>query len=222
MKQIQRKWGSVLLVLAVLFLAVGCGNRAEETLDHVDLAQQKDTITTQTGQVVALSYPVVSATTNNKNMDRMLEQLNQQFEQDAEAFLQQVEQEYSAAGDAVFTYHAEVRYNNRGMLSVVQMEDFAGEQYLQYAATYSLHDGNKMTLGALMDMKESQAKQVVLQQFGGVVQSDSTTFHADAADYIKEHFDEVQYYRYNEGLGVFCQPGTVAPESAGILEIVIQ
>ena len=40
--------------------------------------------------------------------------------------------------------------------------------------------------------------------------------------YIKEHLDEVQYYRYDEGLGVFCQPGTIASESTGVLEMVIQ
>lgn len=213
----------ILLALSLLLLAAGCGNKDVQTLDSVDVTQQESTLTTETGQTVSLSYPVVSAVTNSADVDKMLEKLNAQFKQDAETFVQQVTQEYaSVAGDAVFTYRADVRYNTKGMLSVVQMEDFAGEKYLQYAATYSLGDGNKMTLGELMNMKEREAEATVVKQFGGVVQSDPSTFHADAADYIKNHLDEVQYYRYSEGLGVFCQPGTIAAESAGVLEMVIQ
>lgn len=218
-----KKFLVILLALSMLFLAAGCGDKDVETLDSVDVAQQEGTVTTEAGQTISLSYPVVSAVTNNADKDKMLEKLNAQFQQDAEAFVQQVTEEYaSITGDAVFTYYADVRYNTKGMLSVVQMEDFAGETYRQYAATYSLGSGDKMTLGELMNMKEREAESTVIKQFGGVVQSDPSTFNTDAADYIKEHLDEVQYYRYNEGLGVFCQPGTIAPESAGVLEMVIQ
>lgn len=221
--KISKKFLVILLALSMLFLAAGCGDKDVQTLASVDVAQQESTLTTEAGQTVSLSYPVVSATTNSADVDKMLEKLNAQFQQDAEAFVQQVADEFgSVAGDAVFAYHAEVRYNAKGMLSVVQMEDFAGEKYLQYAATYSLGSGDKMTLGELLDMKESKAEATVIQQFGGVVQSDPATFHADAAEYIKKHLDEVQYYRYDEGLGVFCQPGTIAPESTGVLEMVIQ
>lgn len=213
----------VLLALSMLLLAAGCGGKDVEVLASVDVAQQEATLALESGQTVSLSYPVVSAVTNNADKDKMLEKMNAQFQQDAEAFVQQVAGEYgSYAGDAVFNYCAEVRYNKNGMLSVVQMEDFAGDKYLQYAATYELGNGDKMTLGELLDMKEAKAEATVVQQFGGVVQSDPDTFNADAADYINEHLDEVQYYRYDEGLGVFCQPGTIAPESAGILEMVIR
>ena len=45
-----------------------------------------------------------------------------------------------------------------------------------------------MTLGDYWDMKQSKAEETVVQQFGGVIQSDPTTFHADAADYVKRAF----------------------------------
>ena len=79
-----------------------------------------------------------------------------------------------------------------------------------------------MTLGDLLDMKQSKAEETVVQQFGGVIQSDPTTFHADAADYVKEHLDLLQYYRTSEGLTIFFQAGEIAPASVGVIEIVIQ
>ncbi len=60
-----------------------------------------------------------------------------------------------------------------------------------------------MTMGEIMDMKETEAQETVAKMFCGVAQSDPDTFHADAEEYINANIDQVQYYRCNEGLGVF-------------------
>ena len=85
-----------------------------------------------------------------------------------------------------------------------------------------MQNGKKATLGELLDKKESQAEELVLQQLGGVIQSDPNTFHSDAADYVQNNLDKLQYYRSSEGLTVFFQAGEIAPESVGVIEIVIQ
>jgi hypothetical protein len=108
------------------------------------------------------------------------------------------------------------------MVSVVQTEQFAGQAYLQYGATYSLGNGEKMTLGELLDMEQTEAETLVAQQFGGVVQTDPDTFYENAQAYVQNHVDEMEYYRCDEGLDVFFQAGIIAPESAGILEMVMQ
>lgn len=224
-KLIKQKLLAVLLLLSVVLLAAGCGG-TQTPLNNVDVEQYQETRALgENGQTtVELSYPVVSAVTNDSKMDAMLEKLNEQFRQDAEAFVQQAEAlalEQENTGEA-FVYSAEVRYNDKGMLSVVQAENFAGQRYLQYAATYSLADGEKMTLGQLMDMKESEAEETVEKQLCGVVQAYPDTFHADAQEYIQQHFSEVQYYRCAEGMGVFFQAGDIAPAELGVQEIVMQ
>ena len=227
MKWIRKKQGmAVLALMALLVLMTGCGKEELAALDSVDVETVQETVVlNEAAQITAeLSYPVVSAATNDTKADQVVEKLNAQFQQDAEAFVQQAKEcDLSGlqAGEQ-FVYSAEVRYNTKGMLSVVQCENFAGVQYLQYAATYNLGNGEKMTMGEIMDMKETEAQETVAKMFCGVAQSDPDTFHADAEEYINANIDQVQYYRCNEGLGVFFQAGAIAPESAGILEMVMQ
>ena len=102
------------------------------------------------------------------------------------------------------------------------MKTLPASSICNIAATYNLGDGEKMTMGEIMDMKETEAQETVAKMFCGVAQSDPDTFHADAEAYINANIDQVQYYRCNEGLGVFFQAGAIAPESAGILEMVMQ
>lgn len=228
MKRMRKKQGLAALVLMALFVMLaGCGKEELADLDSVDVEITQETvILDETAQITAeLSYPVVSAAAKDTTVDKVLEKLNTQFQQDAEAFVQQAEEYYLSGGvqaGVQFVYSAEVRYNTKGMLSVVQCESFVGEQYLQYAATYNLGNGEKMTMGEIMDMKEAEAQETVAKMFCGVAQSDPDTFHDDAEDYINANIDQVQYYRCNEGLGVFFQAGAIAPESAGILEMVMQ
>lgn len=214
----------VLLLISVVLLAAGCGE-TQATLEQVDVEQYQATY--QLGEsetvTVVLSYPVVSAVTNDSKLDAMLENLNQQFQNDAEAFLEKVSTEYAEVlkRDDVISYQADVVYNEKGMLSVVQGQRY-GQDYVQYAATYSLANGEKMTLGELMNMKEAEAEKTVEKQLCGVVQAYPDTFYADAQEYIQQHFSEVQYYRCAEGMGVFFQAGEIAPEELGVQEIVMQ
>lgn len=223
-RSIKQKVLIVLLMLSVALLTASCG-ATQATLDHVDVEQCQATYTLgETDSVtVVLSYPVVSAVTNDSKLDAMLESLNQQFQSDAEAFMEKVVTEYEEVlqKDDVISYQADVVYNEKGMLSVVQGQR-CGQDYVQYAATYSLADGKKMTLGELMNMKEAEAEKTVEKQLCGVVQAYPDTFHADAQEYIQQHFSEVQYYRCAEGMGVFFQAGDIAPEELGVQEIVMQ
>ena len=91
-KLIKQKLLAVLLLLSVVLLVAGCGG-TQTPLNNVDVEQYQETRTLgENGQTtVELSYPVVSAVTNDSRMDAMLEKLNELFRQDAEAFVQQVE-----------------------------------------------------------------------------------------------------------------------------------
>ena len=138
---------AVLALMALLVLMTGCGKEELAALDSVDVETVQETVVlNEAAQITAeLSYPVVSAATNDTKADQVVETLNAQFQQDAEAFVQQAKEcDLSGlqAGEQ-FVYSAEVRYNTKGMLSVVQCENFAGVQYLQYAATYNLGNGEK-------------------------------------------------------------------------------
>ena len=221
-----KKQIAFLLLCCVLLLAAGCGggSGAEQVPDSVEVNWQHDTRVVGDNITIDMTWPEVSAVTNNKKTDAMLEELNTRFRDDAEAFAQLVQDEClddAQPGD-VFVYAAEERYNRNGMLSIVQCENFANRAYLQYAATYSLGSGQPMSLGEVTGMKQTEAEEIVAKQFGGVVQSDPDTFYADAADYISQNMDKLQYYRANEGLGAFFQAGEIAPEEAGILEMVMQ
>ena len=180
MKQIREKQGLAVLVLLVLLTALtGCGKEELAALDSVDVEIRQETvILDEATQITAeLSYPVVSAAADDTKAAQVVEKLNAQFQQDAEAFVQQAK-EYDLSGlqaGEQFVYSAEVRYNTKGMLSVVQCENFASVQYLQYAATYNLGNGEKMTMGEIMDMKETEAQETVAKMFCGVAQSDIRT-----------------------------------------------
>ncbi len=206
------------LTVAVMLFAAGCGgdNAALDSV-QVDMYQETHTVGDVT---VEVTYPVVSA---EEEADKLIETLNRQFQSDAEAFVDMVAADYAetAQPDDMFAYQADVLFNENGMLSIVEGQ-CCGQDYFQYAATYSLTDGEKMTLGELMDMKEDKAEETIIKQFGGVIQSYPDAFNGDAADYVASHIDEVQYYRYSEGLGVFFPVGTIAPEEMGVQEMVMQ
>lgn len=208
----------VVLTVAVMLFAAGCGgdNAALDSV-QVDMYQETHTVGDVT---VEVTYPVVSA---EEEADKLIETLNRQFQSDAEAFVDMVAADYAetAQPDDMFAYQADVLFNENGMLSIVEGL-CCGQDYFQYAATYSLTDGEKMTLGELMDMKEDKAEEAIIKQFGGVIQSYPDAFNDDAADYVASHIDEVQYYRYSEGLGVFFPVGTIAPEEMGVQEMVMQ
>ena len=218
----KKKLAIVLMIAVLTVLAAGCGQAGGSHLSSVDVQLQEETRALDGGRMVELSYPVVSGSEADEAATAVIEQLNEHFRQSAEAFVQQAAAITDAEAGTVFTYATDVRYNENGKLSVVEIENLGNQQYYQYAATYSLADGEKMTLGDLLDMKQSKAEETVVQQFGGVIQSDPATFHADAADYVKEHLDLLQYYRTSEGLTIFFQAGEIAPASVGVIEIVIQ
>ncbi len=214
----KKKLWIVLMTAAVLLFAAGCGGDAP-ALESVDVEMHQETQTVG-DLTVELAYPVVSTT--EEGADSLINTLNQQFKNDAEEFVALAASDYAdAPADEIFSYQADVLFNQNGMISVVEGQR-CGQDYFQYAATYNLSDGAKMTLGELMDMKEDKAEEMIIKQFGGVIQSYPDSFHTGAADYVTEHIDEVQYYRYSEGLGVFFPVGSIAPADMGVQEMVIQ
>ena len=209
----------VLLMLAFAVLFVAGGGSDAPALESVNVEMHQES--RMAGNVtVEVAYPVVSSA---EEADKLIETLNQQFAGGAEAFVALVAENYAetAEADAVFSYQADVLFNENGMISIVEGQR-CNQDYFQYAATYSLADGEKMTLGELMDMDEAKAEETVIKQFGGIIQSYPDAFHADAADYVQNHIDEVQYYRYSEGLGVFFPVGSIADAEQGVQEMVMQ
>ena len=214
----KNKFTAVMLILLVMLFAAGCGGN-ETALESVDVQMMQESY--MVGAVtVEVTYPVVSS---QEEADKLIDTLNQTFAGNAEQFINLVAERYAetAAADEVFSYQADVLFNEKGMISIVEGQR-CGQDYFQYAATYSLADGKKMTLGELMDMNEEKAEETVSKQFGGIIQSYPDAFHADAAEYVTEHIDEVQYYRYSEGLGVFFPVGSIAPAEQGVQEMVMQ
>ena len=214
----KNKFAAVMLILLVMLFAAGCGGN-ETALESVDVQMMQESY--MVGAVtVEVTYPVVSS---QEEAGKLIDTLNQTFAGNAEQFINLVAERYAetAAADEVFSYQADVLFNEKGMISIVEGQR-CGQDYFQYAATYSLADGKKMTLGELMDMNEEKAEETVSKQFGGIIQSYPDAFHADAAEYVTEHIDEVQYYRYSEGLGVFFPVGSIAPAEQGVQEMVMQ
>ncbi len=82
---------AVLALMALLVLMTGCGKEELAALDSVDVETVQETVVlNEAAQITAeLSYPVVSAATNDTKADQVVETLNAQFQQDAEAFVQQ-------------------------------------------------------------------------------------------------------------------------------------
>ena len=214
----KNKFTAVMLILLVVLFAAGCGGN-ETALESVDVQMMQESY--MVGDVaVEVTYPVVSS---QEEAGKLIDTLNQTFAGNAEQFINLVAERYAetAAADEVFSYQADVLFNEKGMISIVEGQR-CGQDYFQYAATYSLADGKKMTLGELMDMNEEKAEETVSKQFGGIIQSYPDAFHADAAEYVMEHIDDVQYYRYSEGLGVFFPVGSIAPAEQGVQEMVMQ
>ena len=207
-----------MLILLVMLFAAGCGGN-ETALESVDVQMMQERYMLWNA-AVEVTYPVVSS---QEEAGKLIDTLNQTFAGNAEQFINLVAERYAetAAADEVFSYQADVLFNEKGMISIVEGQR-CGQDYFQYAATYSLADGKKMTLGELMDMNEEKAEETVSKQFGGIIQSYPDAFHADAAEYVTEHIDEVQYYRYSEGLGVFFPVGSIAPAEQGVQEMVMQ
>ena len=214
----KNKFAAVMLILLVMLFAAGCGGN-ETALESVDVQMMQESYMVGNA-AVEVTYPVVSS---QEEAGKLIDTLNQTFAGNAEQFINLVAERYAetAAADEVFSYQADVLFNEKGMISIVEGQR-CGQDYFQYAATYSLADGKKMTLGELMDMNEEKAEETVSKQFGGIIQSYPDAFHADAAEYVTEHIDEVQYYRYSEGLGVFFPVGSIAPSEMGVQEMVMQ
>ena len=212
-----KKFVGFLLIILVLLLS-GCGENSSK-LESVNIElYQADYMV---GDInVSVIYPVVSA---EEETNVVVEKLNQQFQTDVERFIEFVADKYVGHEhiNESFSYKADVLYNQDGMISIVQ-EQQCGDDYYQYAATYSLADGKKMSMGELLDMNENEAQETVIKQFGGIIQSYPDAFNTDAGDYISQHIDEVQYYRYSEGLGVFFPVGTIADAEQGVQEMVMQ
>ena len=214
----KNKFAAVMLILLVMLFAAGCGGN-ETALESVDVQMMQESYMVGNA-AVEVTYPVVSS---QEEAGKLIDTLNQTFAGNAEQFINLVAERYAetAAADEVFSYQADVLFNEKGMISIVEGQR-CGQDYFQYAATYSLADGKKMTLGELMDMNEEKAEETVSKQFGGIIQSYPDAFHADAAEYVTEHINEVQYYRYSEGLGVFFPVGSIAPAEQGVQEMVMQ
>jgi hypothetical protein len=214
----KNKFAAVMLILLVMLFAAGCGGN-ETALESVDVQMMQESYMVGNA-AVEVTYPVVSS---QEEAGKLIDTLNQTFAGNAEQFINLVAERYAetAAADELFSYQADVLFNEKGMISIVEGQR-CGQDYFQYAATYSLADGKKMTLGELMDMNEEKAEETVSKQFGGIIQSYPDAFHADAAEYVTEHIDEVQYYRYSEGLGVFFPVGSIAPAEQGVQEMVMQ
>ncbi|MBQ2120812.1 MAG: hypothetical protein II197_07615 [Peptococcaceae bacterium] len=214
----KNKFTAVMLNLLVMLFAAGCGGN-ETALESVDVQMMQESYMVGNA-AVEVTYPVVSS---QEEAGKLIDTLNQTFAGNAEQFINLVAERYAetAAADEVFSYQADVLFNEKGMISIVEGQR-CGQDYFQYAATYSLADGKKMTLGELMDMNEEKAEETVSKQFGGIIQSYPDAFHADAAEYVTENIDEVQYYRYSEGLGVFFPVGSIAPAEQGVQEMVMQ
>ena len=214
----KNKFAAVMLILLVMLFVAGCGGN-ETALESVDVQMMQESYMVGNA-AVEVTYPVVSS---QEEAGKLIDTLNQTFAGNAEQFINLVAERYAetAAADEVFSYQADVLFNEKGMISIVEGQR-CGQDYFQYAATYSLADGKKMTLGELMDMNEEKAEETVSKQFGGIIQSYPDAFHADAAEYVTEHIDEVQYYRYSEGLGVFFPVGSIAPAEQGVQEMVMQ
>ena len=214
----KNKFTAVMLILLVMLFAAGCGGN-ETALESVDVQMMQESYMVGNA-AVEVTYPVVSS---QEEAGKLIDTLNQTFAGNAEQFINLVAERYAetAAADEVFSYQADVLFNEKGMISIVEGQR-CGQDYFQYAATYSLADGKKMTLGELMDMNEEKAEETVSKQFGGIIQSYPDAFHADAAEYVTENIDEVQYYRYSEGLGVFFPVGSIAPAEQGVQEMVMQ
>ena len=214
----KNKFTAVMLILLVMLFAAGCGGN-ETALESVDVQMMQESYMVGNA-AVEVTYPVVSS---QEEAGKLIDTLNQTFAGNAEQFINLVAERYAetAAADEVFSYQADVLFNEKGMISIVEGQR-CGQDYFQYAATYSLADGKKMTLGELMDMNEEKAEETVSKQFGGIIQSYPDAFHADAAEYVTEHINEVQYYRYSEGLGVFFPVGSIAPAEQGVQEMVMQ
>ncbi len=208
----------LLIIIAVLFIVAGCGDNAA-VLNSVD-AEMHHASRVVDNVTVELLYPVVS--TSEKDADKLIETLNQNFQDNAAAFVELVAVNYAESeADEYFAYQADVVYNQRGMISVVE-EQWFGQSYARLAATYSLSDGEKMTMGELMGMKEDKAEEYIIKMFSGIIQYDPASFHADAETYVIEHIKEVQYYYCNEGVAVFFPIGSIAPAEMGIQEMVVQ
>ena len=214
----KNKFTAVMLILLVMLFAAGCGGN-KAALESVEVQMMQESYMVGNA-AVEVTYPVVSS---QEEAGKLIDTLNQTFAGNAEQFINLVAERYAetAAADEVFSYQADVLFNEKGMISIVEGQR-CGQDYFQYAATYSLADGKKMTLGELMDMNEKKAEETVSKQFGGIIQSYPDAFHADAAEYVTEHIDEVQYYRYSEGLGVFFPVGSIAPAEQGVQEMVMQ
>ena len=214
----KNKFAAVMLILLVMLFVAGCGGN-ETALESVDVQMMQESYMVGNA-AVEVTYPVVSS---QEEAGKLIDTLNQTFAGNAEQFINLVAERYAetAAADEVFSYQADVLFNEKGMISIVEGQR-CGQDYFQYAATYSLADGKKMTLGELMDMNEEKAEETLSKQFGGIIQSYPDAFHADAAEYVTEHIDEVQYYRYSEGLGVFFPVGSIAPAEQGVQEMVMQ
>lgn len=220
-------WALPALLAGALFCltACGAGDGQAETLsadlESVDVVMYEETQTLDGGAVADVSYPLLSAETEESDDDarQVVEKLNGQFAERADAFVEQAREQGSDGGSC--SYIASVEYNQDGLLSVVELESFGGS-YQKYAATYSLSSGEKMTLGQVLGMDEEEAAQTVAKQFDGVIQTDPDTFNADAREYVSSHIDQIQFYRCSEGLDVFFQAGEVVPKELGVLEIVIQ
>ena len=214
----KNKFTAVMLILLVMLFAAGCGGN-KAALESVEVQMMQESYMVGNA-AVEVTYPVLSS---QEEAGKLIDTLNQTFAGNAEQFINLVAERYAetAAADEVFSYQADVLFNEKGMISIVEGQR-CGQDYFQYAATYSLADGKKMTLGELMDMNEEKAEETVSKQFGGIIQSYPDAFHADAAEYVTEHIDEVQYYRYSEGLGVFFPVGSIAPAEQGVQEMVMQ
>ena len=216
-KNRKKNCGMAFLFLLALVWMTACGNTETAKISSVTTTQQNETVTIDAEQQkqILVSYPEISS--EEKDAEKVVAALNKQMQEEMQTFEKQVASEDGRDWE----YVAEVCYNQNGMLSIVQSQTLAGTLVERKATTYDLSTGKPMTLGAIMDCSEKEAEALVKQQLGGVIQSDPATFSMDAASYMEDHFDQLQYYRSEEGLCVFFPAGSIAQESAGILEIVI-
>ena len=177
---------------------------------------------------MAFEYPVIE----NKDNNAFIAAVNEQYKQDAEAFVSDAEAEFKDTAEEmlsfmgknyspmVFTRSFEVGLNQNNLLSITEL-DYANTggahpNTLRTSRTFNLAENKELTLSEVLGKNAADTDSFVKEKFDAYVKETIGEYIDYYEEYSEEMLSAVNFRLTEDALVLYYNPYDILPYAAGV------
>ena len=177
---------------------------------------------------IAFEYPVIE----NKDNNAFIAAVNEQYKQDAEAFVSDAEAEFKDTAEEmlsfmgenyspmVFTRSFEVGLNQNNLLSITEL-DYANTggahpNTLRTSRTFNLAENKELTLSEVLGKNATDTDSFVKEKFDAYVKETIGEYIDYYEEYSEEMLSAVNFRLTEDALVLYYNPYDILPYAAGV------